>query len=86
MSASAGVLTLRSGRDNSLSGVGLDRADLVANRTVRRAWTLFATRSTGPRLRRTGKERSESLPSGTYGRLTSAEDPRIIQFGLKYQF
>jgi hypothetical protein len=31
-------------------------------------------------------KRFESLTSGTYGRLTSAEDPRIIQFGLKYEF
>jgi hypothetical protein len=31
-------------------------------------------------------KRSESLTSGTYGRITSAFDPRILQFGLKFQF
>jgi hypothetical protein len=30
--------------------------------------------------------RTDNLTSGTYGRLTSAEDPRILQFGLKWQF
>ena len=31
-------------------------------------------------------KRSESLTSGTYGRIVSAFDPRILQFGLKWQF
>ncbi len=30
--------------------------------------------------------RAETLTSGTYGRVTSALDPRIFQFGLKWQF
>jgi len=29
---------------------------------------------------------SSSLTSGTYGRITSAYDPRILQFGLKWRF
>jgi hypothetical protein len=30
--------------------------------------------------------RTDNLTSGTYGRLTVAQDPRILQFGLKLQF
>ena len=31
-------------------------------------------------------KRSENVASGTYGRITSAFDPRILQFALKFQF
>jgi hypothetical protein len=31
-------------------------------------------------------KRSESLTSGTYGRLTTAFEPRILQLALKFQF
>lgn len=31
-------------------------------------------------------KRSENVTSGTYGRLTAAEDPRILQFALKWLF
>jgi hypothetical protein len=31
-------------------------------------------------------KRSDNLTSGTYGRITSADDPRILQFGLKFLF
>jgi hypothetical protein len=147
----SGVLTLesgpyysvRSGRDNSLSAVGLDRADLVGdpsqsarqdpNRDPVLEW--FNTRAfaqnregtfgssgrniiEGPGLANVDmsvvKEfltafresrlqlrveafnvfnranfispRTDNLTSGTYGRLTSALDPRIFQFGLKWVF
>lgn len=141
-----GVLTLqsgpffsvRSGRDNSRSGQGYDRADLVGDVTrpagvdpvrqwfntkafVQNAIGTFGNSGRniveGPGLAQVNfvvsksftlykestlqfraeffnlfnrpnfiSKRSESLTSGTYGRLTSAEDPRILQFGLKYQF
>jgi hypothetical protein len=134
--------SVRSGRDNSLSGVGLDRSDLVGdwsrsarqdpNRDPVLEW--FNTRAfaqnregtfgtsgrnvvMGPGLANVdmaiAKEfpmfeesriqlrvetfnifnhanfispRAENLTSGTYGRLTSAMDPRILQFGLKWLF
>jgi hypothetical protein len=129
------------GQDNSLSGVGSDRADLVgnparsarldANRDPVLEW--FNTRAFaqsapgtfgsfgrnvlfGPgvvsldiALAKSFPIRNESrlqfraeafnllnhpnfgqpsatLTSGTYGRITSALDPRILQFGLKLQF
>ena len=31
-------------------------------------------------------EPNSTLTAGTYGRITSALDPRILQFGLKVQF
>ena len=145
----SGALTLESGapfsivagQDNSLSGVGSDRADLVGdpsrqarqepNRDPVREW--FNTRAFAPNREGTfgtaGRNivfgpglanvdvavakyfpvtealrvqfRSEffnlfnranfglpsnSLTSGTYGRITAALDPRILQFGLKLQF
>jgi hypothetical protein len=134
--------SVRSGRDNSLSGVGLDRSDLVGdwsrsarqdpNRDPVLEW--FNTRAfaqnregtfgtsgrnivLGPGMANVdlavAKEfpmfeesriqlrvetfnifnhanfispRAENLTSGTYGRLTSAMDPRILQFGLKWLF
>lgn len=134
-----------SGRDNSMSGVGADFADLVGStsRAARqdpnrdkvlewfntRAFTLNAEGTFGSAgrniifgpglanvnaavskniaLSRLGEgariqfraeffntlnrvnlasKRSESLASGTYGRIVSAFDPRILQFGLKFQF
>jgi hypothetical protein len=142
----AGVLTLqtgpyfmvRSGRDNSLSGQGYDRADLVGNITrpagvdpvrqwfntaafVQNAIGTFGNSGRnivpGPGLAQLNyivsknftlfgesllqfraeffnltnhpnfiAKRTERLNSSTYGRLTAAEDPRILQFGLKWQF
>ena len=142
----AGVLTLqtgpyfmvRSGRDNSLSGQGYDRADLVGNIArpagadpvrqwfntkafVQNAIGTFGNSGRnivpGPGLGQLNyilskdfalfekstlqfraeffnltnhpnfiAKRTERLTSGTFGRLTSAEDPRILQFGLKLQF
>jgi hypothetical protein len=134
--------TIRSGRDNSLSGVGLDRADLVGdisrsarqdpNRDPVREWfntKAFAQNKPGTfgtagrniipgpdlqnvdvtvskmfpiresvqlqfrseffnLLNRTNfvSPRSDRLTSGTFGRLTAAGDPRILQFGLKLRF
>jgi hypothetical protein len=134
-----------SGRDNSLSGVGSDFADLVGDtsRAARqdpnrdrilewfntRAFTQNAEGTFGnagrniifgpglanvnaavaknfavPRIGESSRiqfraeffnvlnrvnlasKRSESLTSGTYGRIVSAFDPRILQFGLKWQF
>lgn len=142
----AGVLTLqtgpyfmvRSGRDNSRSGQGYDRADLVGdiarpagadpvrewfntaafvqnavgtfgnsgrnivpgpgmaqlNFMISKSFTVYRESSLQFRAEFFNltnhpnfiAKRTERLTSGTFGRLTSAEDPRILQFGLKYQF
>ncbi|MCC6263253.1 MAG: TonB-dependent receptor [Bryobacterales bacterium] len=142
----AGVMTLqsgpsfsvRSGVDNSRSGVNLDRADLVgdiarpAGVDPVREWfnkAAFVANAvgtfgnsgrnlvTGPGMAVVNaslaksfpaykestiqfraeffnvanranfiSKRSEAVNSGTYGRLTSAEDPRILQFALKWIF
>jgi len=130
--------SVRSGRDNSFSGVGLDRVDVVADITRAagvdpvRQWyntNAFAQNAAGtfgnsgrnivpgpglislnamasktfklyrenslqfraeffnlPNHPNFDSPRTDNLTSGTYGRLTSAQDPRILQFGLKYQF
>ena len=144
--ALAGVLTLqsgphfsvRSGRDNSFSGVGLDRADLVGdisrpagvdpvrewfnteafvqnapgtfgssgrniipgpglanvNMALSKSFTVYRESSIQFRAEFFNlmnhpnfiAKRSDNLTSGTYGRITSADDPRILQFGLKLLF
>jgi hypothetical protein len=129
--------TVTSGQDNSLSGVGADRPDIIGDPTrdssrdpVRewfniRAFTqnregTFGTAGRniliGPGLAQMDlsvvkdipvREQiqlqfraesfnlfntpnfglpSSSLTSGTYGRITSALAPRILQFGLKLRF
>ena len=129
--------SIRSGQDNSLSGVGLDRADLVGDPSrpagvdpVRqwfntKAFAQNATGTfgssgrnilTGPAMQNVDfavlknftlyeqamlQFRAEffnlfnhanfNLPANrltqsTYGRITSALDPRILQFGLKFRF
>ena len=130
--------SVRSGRDNSFSGVGLDRVDVVADITRAAGvdavsqWyntKAFAQNAAGtfgnsgrnivlgpglislnamasktfklyrenslqfraeffnlPNHANFDSPRTDNLTSGTYGRLTSAQDPRILQFGLKYQF
>jgi hypothetical protein len=130
--------SIRSGRDNSFSGVGLDRADLIsdiarpAGVDPVRQWyntKAFAQNAPGtfgssgrnivpgpglislsamasksfivyqetwlqfraeffnlPNHPNFDSPRTDNLTSGTYGRLTSAQDPRILQFGLKYLF
>ena len=142
----AGVLTMqsgaafavRSGVDNSRSGMGLDLADLVGDISrpegVDKVRTWYNTAAfvsnaigtfgssgrnivPGPGMavvnttlakyfnvyRETKLQfraeffnltnhpnfiaaRSDSVTSGTFGRITSADDPRILQFGLKWQF
>lgn len=146
----SGVMTLesgpfyaiRSGRDNSLTAVGLDRADLVGdwrrsarqdpNRDPVLEWfntRAFAQNREGtfgtsgrniiegpgmanvdmsivkefPTFRESKFQvrvesfnlfnranfispRTDNLTSGTYGRLTSAMDARLFQFGLKWLF
>jgi hypothetical protein len=129
---------IRSGRDNSFSGVGLDRADLAGditrpagvdpvrqwynikafvqnasgtfgssgrnivpgpglislNTMVSKSFTVYRESSVQfraeffnlPNHPNFISPRTDNLTSGTYGRLTSAEDPRILQFGLKWQF
>jgi len=129
--------SIRSGVDNALSGVGLDRADLVGDPSRPagvdpvRQWfntAAFAPNAigtfgnsgrnilTGPSLKNVDMAvlkdfhiyeqavlqfRAEffnlfnhpnfnlpgnRLTQSTYGRITSALDPRILQFGLKFRF
>jgi hypothetical protein len=130
--------SVRSGRDNSFTGVGLDRADLVdditrpagvdrvrqwyntkafvqnaagtfgnsgrnivpgpglisLNTMVSKSFTVYRESAVQfraeffnlPNHPNFDSPRTDNLTSGTYGRLTTAQDPRILQFGLKYQF
>jgi hypothetical protein len=129
--------SVRSGQDNALSGIGLDRADLIGNPTRPagvdpvRQWfnTKAFTQNAIGTFGNTGRNiligpglanvdfaalknftifresvlqfRAEffnlfnhpnfglpanRLTQSTYGRITTALDPRILQFGLKYRF
>lgn len=134
---SGGPFTVRAGQDNSLTGIGADRADLVGDaarpagvdpvlRFFNTAAFVHGPEGTfgtsgrnnliGPGLANVDMALSKSfilpnewriqfrgeffnmfnranfgnpnatLTAGTYGRITTASDPRIIQFGLKFAF
>jgi hypothetical protein len=134
---SGAPFSIQAGRDNSLSGVGSDRADLVGDPSrsgggdpLRKWFNTDAFAPNGPgtfgtsgrnilfapglanldvslvknfRLREAATLQfraesfnlfnhpnfgrpSNSLTSGTYGRITSAGEPRILQFALKLRF